>query len=85
MAKVEQVVGRMKDGKPVVRIVDTKEVVSKENRTEYQNDKRIQELKKRGYGPGQIHAMMDSGSGNFSIKRIEKGLKAKGVKLDGKL
>lgn len=49
--------------------------ISKENKLEHRWERRAKMLSKRGYGVGAIHAMMDSGSGNFPAKRLEKMIK----------
>lgn len=66
-----------------------KGTISKENKTEHHWEKRAKELSKRGFGVSNIHAMMDSGSGNFPAKRLEKMIKhevkSNEMVLDGKL
>lgn len=49
--------------------------ISKENRTEWRNERRAKMLNQRGYGIGAIHGMMDSGSGQFSASKLEKMVK----------
>ena len=68
---------------PKFIVVSNQPNVSKENKKEYATDKRIQELKKRGYKDSNIRYML--GHENFTIGRIQKGMKQKGVVLDGKL
>lgn len=81
----EKEIGKASDGRPVVLRFDTKNQISKENKREYHLDKRMQELRRRGFGIGNIHAMLFSKREEFPVRRIESGLKAKGVRLDGGL
>lgn len=81
MKEVE--IAKMKDGKPVILRADPRKEISRENKSEYRIDKRIQELKKRGYNESNIRYMV--GWKDFPISRIEKGMRARGVKLDGSL
>lgn len=69
--------------KPKVFIVTSQPKISKENKVEYANDKRIQELKNKGYNESNIRYMM--GYNNFSTKRIRQGMKAGGVRTNGKV
>lgn len=59
--------------------------ILRENKTDYANTKRAQELKSRGYNSGQISDMMYSKSNNIRVRHVEKMLKTKNVLLDGKL
>ena len=63
--------------------------VSKENRVEFQNEKRVKELHRRGYNVGNIHAMMSGEKKTFTVSQIEKMVKKKrepkDMVLDGKL
>ena len=81
-------VGRTKDGKPIL-VRKGKGGIAKENKTEWRWEKRAKELSKRGYSVGAIEAMMDSGSGKFPARRLEKMIKhivkEKDMRLDGKL
>ena len=79
----EKEIGRMKDGKSIIVRGDRKKEISKENKVEYATDKRIQELKKRGYNESNIRYMI--GYDKITTKRVMKGMKVKGVKLDGNL
>ena len=81
----EKEIGRMKDGKPILIRVDPRKQISKENKVEYANDKRMKELAKRGYKPDAIAVMMYSKKGEFKIKEIEKAIKNSHIKLDGNL
>jgi len=69
--------------KPKFFVVTNQPNVSKENKKEYATDKRIQELARRGYKDTNIRYMM--GYENFPLRRIQEGMKAKGVIRDGKL
>ena len=59
--------------------------ISKENKVEYNNEKRAKELSKKGYNVGNIHAMMSGESKNFSINQIEKMVRkdSKNMRLNG--
>lgn len=76
-------------GKPKVFLVTTQKQISKENRKEWENEKRAKELHRRGYGVGNIEAMMDSGTGKIPAKKIEKWIKTKRdsreMRMDGRL
>lgn len=65
-----------------------RESISRENKTEHRWERRVKMLSERGYSVGNIHAMMDSGTGNFPPKTIEKMLKhevsSKEMNLSGK-
>ena len=61
------------------------EVISKENKTQYSNEKRAKELARRGYSVGNIKAMMYRKGVEIPAKFIEKAIKNDKVKLDGKL
>lgn len=75
-------VGKSPDGKPIIS-VSSQPNVSKENKTEYGNAKRVKELSRQGYNNGAIRAMM--GESNFSSRKIEKMRREKHVTLDGKV
>ncbi|MBU3942921.1 glycosyltransferase [Patescibacteria group bacterium] len=77
------VIEAMAAGKPVIVRGDSRKQISKENKVEYATDKRIQELKKRGYNESNIRYMI--GHDKITTKRVMKGMKIKGVKLDGNL
>lgn len=85
MAKVERVLGIAKDGRKIVEVVDTKNIISKENLQQFGNEKRMKELGRRGYSPGQIAGMMKSKKGGFSEREIEKAIRNPNIKLDGRL
>ena len=61
--------------------------ISKENKQEHRWEQRAKMLSNRGYSVGNIHAMMDSGTGKFPARRLEKMIKhkvsAKEMKLNG--
>ena len=63
-----------------------KHQISKENRTEWRNERRAKMLSRRGYSVDALHRMMDSGSGQFSHKKLEamvrKGRNEKEMHLD---
>ena len=79
---IQQEIGRAKDGKPVIAVIP-KPAHSKENESEYRTDKRIQELARRGYNSNNIKYMI--GHNVITEKRVIKGMRAAGVRLDGKL
>jgi len=51
--------------------------ISKENKAEHRWEQRAKMLSNRGYSVGNIHAMMDSGTGKFPARRLEKMIKHK--------
>lgn len=63
--------------------------ISKENKTEYRNEKRIKELSRRGYGIDNIRAMVKAKNNGIEEHHVEKILKhpvnQKEMKLDGNL
>lgn len=59
--------------------------ISRENKTEYANEKRAQELQRRGYSAPAIAGMMFAKGNNIRERHVEKMLKTKNVLLDGKL
>ena len=63
--------------------------ISPENRTEFHNEKRAKELKRRGYHAHQIAAMMESPHNNIREQHVKKWLKhqpnTNEMRLDGKL
>lgn len=85
MALVEKEIGRTKDGKPIILRTDPRKEISKENKVEYQREKRIKELSSRGYSPQNIAAMMYEGKGDVKLIEIQKAVKNKNIRLDGKL
>jgi len=86
MAKiVEKVIGKMKDGKPLILRVNTGSQISRENKTTFQHEKRMKELAKRGHSVEAIKGMMFSRKGEFSGKEITKAIRNPNIKLDGHL
>ena len=69
--------------------ITSQNLISKENKTHWQNEKRIKELSRRGYNPDQIKGMMDSPRDKFSTRKIEKLKKHKvsisDMRIDGRL
>lgn len=63
--------------------------ISKENKTEWRNEKRIKELSRRGYDVGQIQAMTYAKNNGIEEHHVEKILKhsvnQKEMRLDGQL
>ena len=61
--------------------------ISQENKTEHRWERRAKMLKNRGYSTENIHAMMDSGTGNFPPKVLEKMIKhdVKREEMDSRL
>lgn len=84
MVFIEKVVGKL-NGKPLILRVSSKSQISRENKVEHNNAKRMKELHKRGYSVGQIAGMMYSKKGEFKGKEIEKAIKSSTVRLDGNL
>jgi len=73
-----------------VTIISRQGPISKENRGEWRNEKRVKELAKKGYGVGNIAAMMFTKDNNIRERHVEKMLKHKIVNkrdmvLDGQL
>lgn len=73
-----------------IYIVSKQRPISKESRTEWNNEKRAKELTRRGYDVGQISAMMDSPRDKISTRQVEKWVKHKvrdhrDMVIDGRL
>ncbi len=66
-----------------------KGTISKENKTEWRNERRVKELARRGYGVGQIQAMTHAKNNGISSHHVEKMIKHSAnpneLKLDGTL
>ena len=64
-------------------------VISKENKTEWRNEKRVKELSRRGYDVGQIQAMTYAKKNGIASHHVEKILRhsvnKNEMRLDGKL
>lgn len=63
--------------------------VSRENKTEFRNEKRIKELSRRGYDIDNIRAMVKAKNNGIEEHHVEKILKhsvnPKEMTMDGKL
>ena len=63
--------------------------ISKENKTEWRNERRVKELAHRGYDVGQIQAMTYAKHNGISSHHVEKMIKhsvnSNELKLDGTL
>lgn len=66
-----------------------KGTISKENKTEWRNERRVKELFRRGYDVGQIQAMTHAKNNGIVSHHVEKMLRhsvnQKEMKLDGNL
>ena len=66
-----------------------KGIISKENKTEWRNEKRVKELSRRGYGIDNIRAMVKAKNNGIEEHHVEKILRhsvnKNEMRLDGKL
>lgn len=58
--------------------------ISRENVKEYQNERRVKELSRRGYDPGQISAMMQISTGQVQ-KMKRHTVNPSEMRIDGTL
>ena len=58
-------------------------VISKENATEYRQEKRMKELGQKGYNTFNVRYMM--GHDKFSERQIAKAMRNDNIKTDGKI
>jgi len=72
-----------------VIVVSRQKPISRENKQEWQNEKRAKELHRRGYGVGNIEAMMYTKQNPISVGKIEKMIKKergpRDMVIDGRL
>ena len=73
----------------IVRSGEKKGSISKENKAEWRNERRVKELARRGYGVGEIQAMTHAKSGGIAAHHVEKMIKHdtknREMTLDGNL